>query len=161
VPDVFLAGWHSHDDLPDFLRASDVLVHASVNEQFGQVLVEAMACELPTIAVDRAGPAEIVDDPDTGWLVEPDDAAALAAAMVAAIESAMANATAQIEQLHASGMMSDEVYAQATQSMAAASSGAGAAVDAAEVELLRTGESAPATVLEPAQPIGESNPRLL
>jgi glycosyltransferase involved in cell wall biosynthesis len=85
VPDVFLAGWHSHDDLPDFLRASDVLVHASVHEQFGQVLVEAMACELPTIAVDRGGPAEIVDDPDTGWLVEPDDAAALADAMVAAV----------------------------------------------------------------------------
>jgi glycosyltransferase involved in cell wall biosynthesis len=85
VPDVFLAGWHSHDDLPDFLRASDALVHASVHEQFGQVLVEAMACGLPTIAVDRAGPAEIVDDPDTGWLVEPDDAAALAAAMVAAV----------------------------------------------------------------------------
>jgi glycosyltransferase involved in cell wall biosynthesis len=85
VPGVFLAGWHSHDELPDFLRASDVLVHASVHEQFGQVLVEAMACELPAIAVDRAGPAEIVDDPDTGWLVEPDDAPALAEAMVAAV----------------------------------------------------------------------------
>jgi glycosyltransferase involved in cell wall biosynthesis len=84
-PDVFLAGWHSHDDLPDFLRASDLLVHASVHEQFGQVLVEAMACELPAIAVDRAGPAEIVDDPDTGWLVPPDDADALAEAMVAAV----------------------------------------------------------------------------
>ena len=85
VPDVFLAGWHSHDGLPDFLRASDALVHASVHEQFGQALVEAMACELPAIAVDRAGPAEIVDDPDTGWLVEPDDAPALAEAMVAAV----------------------------------------------------------------------------
>ncbi len=84
VPGVFLAGWHSHDDLPAFLHASDLLVHPSVHEQFGQVLIEAMACELPTIAVDRAGPAEIVDDPDTGWLVEPDDAPALAAAMVAA-----------------------------------------------------------------------------
>jgi glycosyltransferase involved in cell wall biosynthesis len=86
VPDVFLAGWHSHDRLPAFLNASDVLVHASVNEQFGQVLVEAMACGLPTIAVDRAGPAEIVDDPETGWLVEPDDVAGLAAAMVAAVD---------------------------------------------------------------------------
>jgi glycosyltransferase involved in cell wall biosynthesis len=85
VLDVFLAGWHSHADLPDFLRASDALVHASVHEQFGQVLVEAMACERPAIAVDRAGPAEIVDDPDTGWLVEPDDVGALAEAMVAAV----------------------------------------------------------------------------
>jgi glycosyltransferase involved in cell wall biosynthesis len=84
-PDAFLAGWHSHDDLPDFLRAGDLLVHASVHEQFGQVLVEAMACERPVIAVDRGGPAAIVDDPETGWLVPPDDAGALAAAMVAAV----------------------------------------------------------------------------
>ncbi|MBK5218210.1 MAG: glycosyltransferase family 4 protein [Thermoleophilia bacterium] len=84
-PDVFLAGWHSHDDLPDFLRSADLLVHASVHEQFGQVLVEAMACELPVIAVDRGGPSEIVDDPDTGWLIPPDDTEALVEAMVAAV----------------------------------------------------------------------------
>lgn len=77
------------------------------------------------------------------------------------IESTMANATKQVEQLHASGMMSDEVYAQAMASMAAANSGAGAAVDAAEMELLHNGESAPATVLAPAKPVGEANPRLL
>lgn len=83
--DVFLAGWHSHDELPEFLRAADLLVHASVREQFGHVLVEAMACGLPAIAVDRGGPAAIVDDPGTGWLVEPDDAEGLAAAIVAAV----------------------------------------------------------------------------
>jgi glycosyltransferase involved in cell wall biosynthesis len=87
-PDVFLAGWHSHADLPDFLRASDLLVHASVHEQFGQVLVEAMACGLPAIAVDRGGPAVIVDDPATGWLVAPDDVGALADAMVEAVDDA-------------------------------------------------------------------------
>ena len=85
LEDVFLAGWHSHDDLPDFLNAADLLVHASVKEQFGQVLVEAMACELPAIAIDRDGPATIVDDPDTGWLVAPDDAEAFAEAMVEAV----------------------------------------------------------------------------
>jgi glycosyltransferase involved in cell wall biosynthesis len=89
-PDVFLAGWHSHADLPDFLRAADVLVHASVHEQFGQVLVEGMACGLPAIAVDRGGPAVIVDDPETGWLVPPDDARAFAAAMVEAVDDAPA-----------------------------------------------------------------------
>jgi glycosyltransferase involved in cell wall biosynthesis len=86
VRDVFLAGWHGHGELPGFLRAGDLLVHASVREQFGQVLVEAMGCGLPVIAVDRGGPASIVDDPETGWLVEPDDRSALAAAMVAAVD---------------------------------------------------------------------------
>jgi glycosyltransferase involved in cell wall biosynthesis len=88
LSDVFLAGWHSHEELPEFINASDLLVHASVREQFGQVLVEAMACGLPAIAVDRDGPATIVDDPETGWLVPPDDAGALAAAMVEAVNDA-------------------------------------------------------------------------
>jgi len=82
---VFLAGWHRHDELPPSLRAGDLLVHASVWEAFGQVLVEAMACGLPVIAVERGGPASIVDDPETGWLVGPDDVDALAGAIVAAV----------------------------------------------------------------------------
>jgi glycosyltransferase involved in cell wall biosynthesis len=82
VPDVFLAGWHEHAELPDFLAASDAIVLPSVREQFGQVLVEAMACGLPAIAVDAHGPAEIVADGDTGWLVPPDDVGALADALV-------------------------------------------------------------------------------
>jgi glycosyltransferase involved in cell wall biosynthesis len=88
IPGVFLAGWHSHAELPDFLNAADLLVHASVKEQFGQVLVEAMACRLPVVAVARGGPATIVDDPETGWLVPPDDVEALAAAMVEAVNDA-------------------------------------------------------------------------
>jgi len=82
---VFLAGWHGHDELPAFLNASDVVVLPSVREQFGQVLVEGMACRLPAIAVDAHGPAEIVDDGETGWLVEPDDRDGLAAALVEAV----------------------------------------------------------------------------
>jgi glycosyltransferase involved in cell wall biosynthesis len=82
--DVFLAGWHDHTELPAFLSATDVLVLASVREQFGSVLVEGMACGLPAIAVNRYGPADIVDDGSTGWLVEPDDETALARALVAA-----------------------------------------------------------------------------
>ena len=82
VPDVFLAGWHDHDELANFLRAADALVLPSVREQFGQVIVEAMACERPAIAVGRYGPAEIIDDGETGWLVEPDDEAGLAQALV-------------------------------------------------------------------------------
>jgi glycosyltransferase involved in cell wall biosynthesis len=83
--DVFLAGWHGHDELPAFLAASDVVVLPSVREQFGQVLVEGMACALPAIAVDAWGPADIVSHGETGWLVEPDDVVSLANALVHAV----------------------------------------------------------------------------
>jgi glycosyltransferase involved in cell wall biosynthesis len=84
--DVFLAGWHDHQVLPGFMAAADVQVLASVDEQFGLVLVEGMACGLPAIAVDRAGPAEIVEPGRTGWLVEPDDRDALADRIVDAVD---------------------------------------------------------------------------
>jgi glycosyltransferase involved in cell wall biosynthesis len=84
-PDVFLAGWRGHEDLPDGLNAADLLVLPSVREQFGAVIVEAMACGLPPIAVNAHGPAEIVDHGETGWLVEPDDEQGLAEALVEAV----------------------------------------------------------------------------
>jgi glycosyltransferase involved in cell wall biosynthesis len=84
-PDVFLAGWRGHEDLPDGLNAADLLVLPSVREQFGAVIVEAMACGLPALAVNAFGPAEIIDAGDTGWLVPPDDEAALADALVEAV----------------------------------------------------------------------------
>ena len=58
------------------------MVLPSVHEQFGQVLVEGMACGLPCVAVDAHGPGTIVDDGETGWLVPPDDEEALADALV-------------------------------------------------------------------------------
>ena len=85
VEDVFLAGWRGHKDLPRGLNAADVVVLPSVREQFGQVLVEGMACGLPVIAKDAYGPAEIVDHGETGWLVPPDDEEALADALVDAV----------------------------------------------------------------------------
>lgn len=84
--DVFLAGWHAHATLPELFNGADAQVLASPREQFGLVLVEGMACGLPPIAVDRLGPSCIVQDGRTGWLVEPDDGAALADAIVAAVE---------------------------------------------------------------------------
>jgi glycosyltransferase involved in cell wall biosynthesis len=88
VSDVFLPGWRSHDDLADGLNASDVVVLPSVREQFGQVLVEGMACGLPPIAVDAHGPATIIEDGEDGWLVPADDEDAMAEALVEAVNDA-------------------------------------------------------------------------
>jgi glycosyltransferase involved in cell wall biosynthesis len=85
---VFLAGWHEQSAVANFLNAADVQVLASVREQFGLVLVEGMACGLPAIAVNRLGPAEIIDHGQTGWLVEPDDTNQLTDAIVDVVEDA-------------------------------------------------------------------------
>ena len=86
--DVFLPGWRGHDDLADGLNASDVLVLPSVREQFGQVIVEAMACGVPPIAVDAHGPATIIEAGEDGWLVPADDEEAMADALVEAVNDA-------------------------------------------------------------------------
>ncbi len=82
---VFLAGWHKQESLPEFLAATDAIVLTSEREQFGQVLIEAMACGVPAVATRSLGPAAIIEDKRTGWLVEPDDEAALATALIEAV----------------------------------------------------------------------------
>jgi glycosyltransferase involved in cell wall biosynthesis len=81
---VFLAGWRPHEQLPEALNASDLLVLPSVAEAFGLALIEAMACARPVIACNAHGPAEIVRDGTSGWLVPPDDEQALTAALLEA-----------------------------------------------------------------------------
>lgn len=86
VAHVFLAGWQAQEDLPDFLSAADAVVLTSEREQFGQVIVEGMACGLPAVATRSLGPAAIIDDGQTGWLVEPDNEMALATALTEVVQ---------------------------------------------------------------------------
>jgi hypothetical protein len=75
------------------------------------------------------------------------------------IEKTMANPTAELDRLHASGVMSDEIYAQAIASMPVTSA-ADASIASAGLDLLQRGESATATVLVAPQPTGGANARL-
>jgi UDP-glucose:tetrahydrobiopterin glucosyltransferase len=50
-------------------------------EAFGNVAIEALACGVPVIAYRRGGPAEIIEDGKTGFLVEPDSVEGLVAAI--------------------------------------------------------------------------------
>jgi len=84
---VYLAGWHSHEALPDFFGAGDAVVMASEREQFGQLLIEGMACAVPAVATRTLGPTMIIDEGTTGWLAAPDDDEALAGALVEVIDS--------------------------------------------------------------------------
>ena len=73
------------DDCADMAAAymlADVVVSASVQpEGFGRVIIEAQAMGRPVIATAHGGAQETITPGDTGWLVPPGDAAALAAAL--------------------------------------------------------------------------------
>lgn len=62
-------------------RCRALLVTSRWVEAFGNVLIEALACGVPVISYRRGGPAEIVRDGETGWLVEPDSVEGLIAAI--------------------------------------------------------------------------------
>lgn len=50
-------------------------------EAFGNVAIEALACGVPVISYARGGPAEIIDDGKTGFLVTPDSVEGLVEAI--------------------------------------------------------------------------------
>lgn len=78
---VILSG--ARRDVPACIDAMDIVIHASVRrEPFGRVLIEAMALGRPLIAPREGGPKVIVADGETGILVPPRDADALADAIV-------------------------------------------------------------------------------
>jgi glycosyltransferase involved in cell wall biosynthesis len=77
---VVWAGFRS--DVAELLRLTDVMVLPSRNEPFGRVLIEAMATGKPVIATDSGGAPEIVVPEETGLLVPPENAEALAAALL-------------------------------------------------------------------------------
>ena len=72
---------HQEDTAPWF-DALDVAVHATNGEPFGLVLVEAMALGTPLVATALGGPTEIVEDGESGLLVEPEDPEATASAIL-------------------------------------------------------------------------------
>jgi alpha-1,6-mannosyltransferase len=73
-------------ELARLYHASDVLALPSRNEAFGLVVLEALACGLPVVAVNSGGPTETVRE-NVGYLAAPGDDAAFAAAIETAIES--------------------------------------------------------------------------
>ncbi len=95
IDGVFFLGWRGHSELGEGLACSDVMVMPSINESFGQVFVEAMACAVPVIAANAGGPPSFVNVDEhrpNGWLVEPDSVESLTEAIVEAVNDPSARA---------------------------------------------------------------------
>ena len=70
-------------DVPQMMRAADVLVHASTEpEPFGTAVLEGMACGRPYVAMDEGGPAEMITSGVHGLLVRPNAPEAMAEALI-------------------------------------------------------------------------------
>lgn len=78
---IFWAGRIPNEQVSQFMGACDVLVLPSLDEGFGIVCLEALACGRPVAASKVGGIPEIIDDPEYGILVEPGNPQALASAI--------------------------------------------------------------------------------
>ena len=56
--------------ISDLLSISDLKLLMSEQESFGLVLLEAMACEVPTIGTNVGGSPEVIEENKTGYIVE-------------------------------------------------------------------------------------------
>ena len=80
---VLLPGFRT--DVLGCIKGFDLFVMSSVTEGLGTSLLDAMACRRPIVATRTGGIPEIVEDGVNGLVVAPRDAAALAAAIVRAL----------------------------------------------------------------------------
>ncbi|HLA44374.1 MAG TPA: glycosyltransferase, partial [Aggregatilineales bacterium] len=73
------------NDVPDLLRAADIVVMSSRDVEFGEscpnVILEGMASALPVIGTRVGGTAELILEGETGLVIPPEDPAALTSAL--------------------------------------------------------------------------------
>ena len=67
---VTLVGAVNHEAMIDWYNAADVLVLASANEGWANVLLESLACGTPVVATRVGGSPEVVTDERVGRLAE-------------------------------------------------------------------------------------------
>ena len=83
---VVYPGHASYDDLPRYYSKADLYLSASHSDGTSISLLEAMACGRPALVSDIPGNKEWVQEGVNGWLFPDGDAAALARAILAAVD---------------------------------------------------------------------------
>ena len=78
---VTFTGMVDHGRMPLFYNAADVCVVPSYYESFGLVVAEALACGTPVVASRVGGLTTLVNDGETGYLVDELSAAAFASCL--------------------------------------------------------------------------------
>ena len=83
---VWMVGGKPHEEIPLWMSACDVFVLPSLNESFGVVNIEALACGKPVVASKVGGVPEIISSEKYGLLCTAGDVEALAGCVEEALE---------------------------------------------------------------------------
>jgi len=78
---VRFLGQIRNEKVPEYLSAADCFVLPSLSEGFGIVILEAMAANIPVIATKIGGILDIIEDGETGALVDPKNPDGIAKAL--------------------------------------------------------------------------------
>ena len=65
---TYLSGAFSHEFMSYLLSAADIYAAPSRLEGFGMIQVEAQACGIPVISINKGGPADTIKHGETGYL---------------------------------------------------------------------------------------------
>ncbi len=83
IRNVVFAGFKQKPELPRYYALADVFVFPTLGDPYGLVVDEAMACSLPVISTSAAGEIrDRVENGVNGYIVPPEDSAALATKML-------------------------------------------------------------------------------
>ena len=67
---IHYLGYQSKEKTISLIRGSDVLIQPSLNEGISSTLIEGMACKIPVIATNVGGNKELINNNQTGFLVD-------------------------------------------------------------------------------------------
>ncbi|MFA6410119.1 MAG: glycosyltransferase family 1 protein [Candidatus Buchananbacteria bacterium] len=71
LPQAKFFGYQQGQKLAEIYASADFFVFPSTTDTFGNVILEAQACGLPTIVTDAGGPKELVKNKINGLIVKP------------------------------------------------------------------------------------------
>jgi UDP-glucose:(heptosyl)LPS alpha-1,3-glucosyltransferase len=69
-------------DIQNYFRAIDIFVLPARIEEFGRVVLEAMACALPVITTNKVGAAELLEGPSRDFIINPESPEELKNALI-------------------------------------------------------------------------------
>jgi glycosyltransferase involved in cell wall biosynthesis len=108
--EICFHGWTEHDALPSVYRNADAtLVPSVVHESFGLTIVESMSQGTPVITTDIGAQNELVEDGQTGFLVEP-----RSAEEIASLLQRLAEDETLLQQLSENALAASERYSSSS-----------------------------------------------